>query len=142
MKYLLTLNRFDLDKNLLIEKLRKFGNVNEDNKRLVLECNTDINNLRKIQEINDIYTIGVDFRELRNYQEFNKDILDFVKKIMGKSFFVRTKFLSKIPISSKSIIKRINSLLKKEDMYFKEQNAEINIYTEFKKDRVRVRKYI
>ena len=103
-----------------------------------MECNTDINNLRKIQEINDIYTIGVDFRELRNYQEFNKDILDFVKKIMGKSFFVRTKFLSKIPISSKSIIKRINSLLKKEDMYFKEQNAEINIYTEFKKESNRI----
>ncbi len=138
MKYLLTLNRFDLDKNLLIENLRKFGNVKEEDNRLILDGNVNLNELRKLQEINEIYTIYIDLKELKNYQDFNKDTLDFVKKVKGKSFFVKVKFLSKIPISGKSIIKRVNSLLKKESLFFKEQDAEINIYIEFKKESNRI----
>ena len=134
MKYLLTLNRFDLDKNILIERLRKFGNVKEQDNRIILDGNVNLNELRKLQEINEIYTIHIDFKELKNYQDFNKDTLDFIKKVKGKSFFVKVKFLSKIPISGKSVIKRINSLLKKESLFFKEENADINIYIEFKKE--------
>ncbi len=132
MKYLLILNRFDINKEILFDKLKKFGNIEEDFGRIILNSNFPINEMRKLQEINEIFTIYIDFKELKNYQEFNKDVLDFIKNFNVRSFYVRTKFLSKIPISSKSIIKRVNSLLKREGLFFKEE-ADINIYVEFLK---------
>ena len=123
MKYLILLNRFDIDKEKLKEKI---GNFYEDNGLVVL----DPKNL-DAKEIDKAYMIVEDWKKL-DYQSLNFDSLKCLNYAKGNTFFVKTKFIDKIKISSKSIIKRINSVMKKENLSFNE-NGDIEIYVQFKR---------
>ena len=47
MKYLLILNKFDIDKAVLLNKLRDLGHVKEDFDRFILETGTCIEDINK-----------------------------------------------------------------------------------------------
>jgi len=125
MKYILTLNRFEIDK----AKLRnKIGNFYEDHGTIV-----DSIKFKDISEVDKIYFLSSDWKRL-DFRLFNEDILKAFKLVNGNSFFAKTKFFDKIPLSSKSIVKKINSLMKKEGLGYKENGA-IEFLVQFKKEK-------
>ena len=125
MKYLLTLNRFDIDRDKLKQKIGEFY---EDNGLIVDELkNIDIT------EIDKVYFLCSNWKSL-DFNELKQDILNSLKLVHGKTFFAKTKFFDKIKISSKSIVKKVNSLMKKENIPYVE-NGEIEIFIQFKRDK-------
>lgn len=125
MKYLLILNKFELSKDVLKNKIKaklKDANFREDN-GLILETNKDINETLYLEEINKILPL------YKNWQKLDfKDFKDNFTNLKINSHFVKVKFLSKIPISVKSIIKKVNSALKSSKF---SENPEKIIYIEF-----------
>ncbi len=123
MKYLLILNKFEISKEILKNEIKNIlndANVYEDN-GLILETNQDINAVLYFEEIEKILPMYKDWQkfEFKSFKEnFNLNI---------KNYLVKIKFLSRVPISSKSLIKKINSILKSHD----EKNPENIIYIEF-----------
>ena len=128
MKYLLILNKFELNKEKLKDKIRSKiqAKFYEDN-GLILETSQNIDEVLYFEEIEKILLMHKDWQKFSftNFKEnFNVNIRDYL---------IKTKFLDKIPISSKSLIKKINSVLKAHD----EKNPENIIYIEFiKRDRI------
>lgn len=125
MAYLLVLHRFEIDKRRLKEKI---GDFYEDH-GIIVE-NTNFNVLNEVEKVYILYN----YWKKLDFKKFNLDILDAFKLVRGKTFFARTKFFDKIPISSKSIIKKINSLMKKEGLAYRE-NGEIEFLIQFKKEK-------
>ena len=138
MKYLLFLNRFELDKEKLKSKL---GNVKfaDDEKRLLVEGNLDLEKVKKLPEINKIAILKQDWKEL-SFSNIGKECLsNFSGK---KDFKVEARFLSKIPVSAISLYKKINSYFKKEGLSFNENSDNI-IYLEIiKKEKTLYRIFI
>src|SRR3989344_5145229 len=128
MKYLLILNKFELNKEKLKDKIRSKiqAKFYEDN-GLILETSHNIDEVLYFEEIEKILLMHKDWQKFSftNFKEnFNVNI---------RHYLIKTKFLDKIPISSKSLIKKINSVLKAHD----EKNPENIIYIEFiKRDRI------
>lgn len=137
MKYILFLNRFDFDINILKEKINKLVKdikIFDEDKRLIVEAeNLDLDKLIKIEEINRIAIMHNEWREL-NFKNLVNDCLNAFKKQNKKTFFVQVRFLSKIPISTKSIYKKVNAEFKKHNYQYKE-NGECIVYIEIKKDK-------
>ena len=125
MKYLLILNKFELSKDVLKNKIKtnlEDANFHEDN-GLILETNKDINETLYLEEINKILPLYKDWQKL----DF-KNFKDNFTNLKINSHFVKVRFLSKIPISAKSIIKKVNSALKSSKF---SENPEKIIYIEF-----------
>jgi tRNA(Leu) C34 or U34 (ribose-2'-O)-methylase TrmL len=124
MKYLLILNKFELSKEVLKNKVKNKLNDSkfyEDN-GLILETNQNINEIIYFEEIEKILPLYKDWKEL-NFKTFKNDFLN----LNIKTHLIKIKFLNKIPISAKSIIKKINSALKPSKY---SENAEKIIYLE------------
>ena len=143
MKYIINLNRFFMDFDCVESKIKDcvFGLktlfLDKKNNRFFLEADSiDVNKLRMILEISDLLPVLVGYKRFSSFSDFNSDILGCFNGVLSKpkTFKVKVKFMSKIPISSISIIKRINTLLKKEGLLFNEENPDLNIYVEFDKD--------
>ena len=135
MKYLLFLNKFELDKERLKQKI-KAESVKEEIGRLIVDSKNDISEeLLGMQEVKKIYEIVEDWKEL-NFKTLKKNSLKAVKnyKTLIHSYIIETRFLDKIPISAKSIYKHINPYLKHEGLIVDEKNAEVILYIEFKKE--------
>ncbi len=136
MKYLLFLNRFDLNLDKLKSKISsklKDSKFYEDEKyTLMLETNQNIKEILNFQEIRKICPLYSDWKKLASFKDFRNNIVFNVKKSKIKTYSVATKFLSKVPISSKSIYKRVNTALKFEGLKYNE-SPEGTIYIEFKK---------
>jgi tRNA G18 (ribose-2'-O)-methylase SpoU len=125
MKYLLILNKFELDKNILKNKIKSRLNDSkfyEDN-GLILETEQDIKNILYFEEIEKILQLHKDWKKL-DFKNFKNDF----NNLNIKTHFVKVKFLSKIPISAKSIIKKVNSALKQSNY---SENPEKYVYIEF-----------
>ena len=109
MKYLLILNKFELSKERLKDKIKAELNDSkfyEDN-GLILGTQQDINKILFFEEIEKILPLYLDWKKL-DFKTFKQDFND----LNIKTHLVKVKFLSKIPISTKSIIKKVNSALK------------------------------
>ena len=125
MKYLLILNKFELNKDILKNKIKtklKNANFYEDN-GLIIETNQNINEILYLEEINKILPLYKDWQKL-DFKTFK----DNFTNLSIKTHLVKVKFLNKIPISAKSIIKKVNSALKGSKY---NENAENIIYIEF-----------
>jgi tRNA(Leu) C34 or U34 (ribose-2'-O)-methylase TrmL len=124
MKYLLILNKFELSienlKEKIINKLNdaKFYNDNG----LILETSNNINDILYFEEIEKILTLHKNWQKL-DFKTFKNNFND----LNINSYLVKVRFLSKIPISAKSIIKKTNSALKSKYS----ENPEKIIYIEF-----------
>ena len=129
MKYLIKLNRFNLDKSKLLKKL---GNpeILEDSEDLLIESKEIKPNF---QEINSIYELFENWRKL-DFRDLKKSCLAICKNKNIKDYSIKIKFLEKIKISAKSIYKHINPYLKFENINYNE-NSENIIYIELKKDK-------
>lgn len=125
MPYLLVLNRFDINKEILQQKI---GAFHEDHGVIVDEIR-----FGNISEVSKVYRLRNNWASL-DFKQLNKDILGSLKLVSGKTFFASAKFFDKIPISAKSIKKKINSLMKKENIPYKE-NGEIEFLVQFKRDK-------
>lgn len=124
MKYLLTLNKFELNKEVLKNKIKARLNdakFYEDN-GLILETNKNANEILYFEEIEKLSPLYKDWQKI----DFDKFKNNFTN-LNIKSHFVKVRFLSKIPISTKSIIKKVNSALKGNYS----ENPETYIYIEF-----------
>jgi len=129
MKYLLVLNKFELDVNKLKDKIKsKIQASFYENNGLILETNDNINEILYFEEIEKIFVMYKDCSKF----DFNTFKQSF-SNLKVKNYLVKIKFLSKIPISAKSLIKKINSVLKSHN----EKDPEDIIYVEFiKKDNI------
>ena len=143
MKYIINLNRFFMDFDKLESNIKDcaFGLrtifFDKKNNRFFLETDSiDEGKLRKMAEISEVLPVFIGYKRFSSFSDFNLDILSCFKGVLSKpkTFKVKVKFMSKIPISSISVIKRINTLLKKEGLLFNEENPDIYIYVEFDKD--------
>ncbi|MFA5176005.1 MAG: hypothetical protein WC413_01970 [Candidatus Nanoarchaeia archaeon] len=136
MKYLLILNKFELSVAKLKTKIKdslKDSKFSEDN-GLILETNEDIKKILYFEEIEKILPLYQDWKAF-DFKTFKETFADL--KI--KTHLVKTNFISSIPISSKEIIKKVNSALNSK---FSE-NPEKVIYIEFiKKEKPYYRVFI
>ena len=134
MKLLLFLNKFDINENILYEKINLFIKV-EDLKKdgdvvLINAKNIDIQRLLALQEIKKIVELKSDWEKLdfKNLKEY------CFKAIKGyNSYLIKTNFLNKIPISAKSIYKEVNPYLKHEGFIVDENKYDVLLHLEFKK---------
>ena len=120
----MVLNRFDINKDILRQKI---GNFHEDYGVIFDEIK-----FGNISEVSKIYRLRKNWASL-DFRQLNKDVLESLKLVNGKTFFANAKFFDKIPISAKSIKKKINSLMKKENISYKE-NGDIEFLVQFKKE--------
>ena len=124
MKYLLMLNKFDLSKEILKEKIKsKLNDARfQEESGLILETNQDVNEILYFEELEKILPLHKEWQKL-DFKKFKNDF----ENLSIKTYFIKVKFLNKIPISSKSIIKKANSALKGNYS----ENPEKYIYIEF-----------
>jgi len=125
MKYLVKLNRFEIDKEKLKSKLN--AKIEEENGNLIVD-----GEIKKLAEIKEIYELFTNWKKL-NFKELKEDTLKLVQRKNIKDYQIKTKFLDKIKISAKSVYKHINPYLKHENIFPKEDSNKI-IYIEFKKE--------
>ncbi len=122
MKYLLILNKFELDEEILKNKIKKVIQAEfYENNGLILETKEDIEKILYFEEIEKILPTYKDWQKF-NFNNFKNNF-----NINIKDYLVKIKFINKMPISSKSLIKKINSVLKNHN----EKNPENIIYIEF-----------
>ena len=103
MKHLLVLHKFELNREILKNKIKERLNdakFYEDN-GLILETSKDIDEILYFEEINQILPLYKDWQKL-NFKTFKNNF----ENLNIKSYFIKVKFLSKIPISGKSIKSR------------------------------------
>jgi len=134
MKLILFLNRFDKDKETIKNKLSKLNSkiITQEKENLILESN-EINQLLNLQETSKIFKIITDWKTLK-FNSLKKDALNSIKESKIKSYKIQTKFHDKIKISAKSVYKHINPYLKHESFQVNEENPEVILYLEFKKE--------
>lgn len=142
MKYIVKLNRFEVDLKALEYKIKsctlgfKSMTFDYENNRFFLEADRVYQDkLTGLQEVKEVILIGVGYKRLGGFSDFNLDVLGCFRRLSfrPKTFMVRVKFISKLPISSKSIIKKINTLLKKEGLTYS-KDSDFIVYVEFDKD--------
>ena len=135
MKYLIILNKFEFDINILKNKLKnKVNNFTEEQGRLVIETNDNITEeLKQLQEVKKYYIINTEWKEL-DFKKLKTDALRTVKNY--KSYIIETKFYDKMQISAKSVYKQINPYLKHEGLVV-DENPEVILYVEFKKENLK-----
>ena len=124
MKYLIILNKFELSKERFKEKVKnefQDAKFQEDN-GLILETQGDINEILYFEEIEKILPMHKDWQRL-DFKTFKNNF----DNLNIKSHLVKIRFLSKIPISANSIIKKVNSVLKQSKY---SENPEKIIYIE------------
>lgn len=140
MKCLIFLNKFEFDLNTLKNKILKYGkgiNFNEEDKNLFVEADSlNLDEIIKFEEVKKICLLAEDWKKL-DFRGLINDSLNAFEKKPTNTFAAQAKFLSKIPISAKSIYKKINSEFKKHN-YKYEENPETIIYIEFKKENKQV----
>lgn len=114
------------------------------NNRFFLEADRIDEKIKEFQEIGEIIEVYVGYKNFSSFNTFNVDILESLERLPFriKTFKVKVRFISKIPISSKSIIKRVNTILKKDGLSFSEDSQDIVIYIEFDKDQNKNKKYL
>ena len=136
MKYLIVLNRFNIDRNKFFKSINA-SLVKEEDSGYLISGNLDIKGINKKQEVNSIYELVSDWNEL-NFKSLKEDCLKSVKDKNAETYLIKTKFLNKIKISAKSVYKHINPYLKHDGFSVNEENPEIIIYIEFKRENKKV----
>ena len=129
MQYILFLNKFSISLEKLEKKIKdllKDASIEKEDNHLILTTNSDVNRIISFDEISKITEIKVPFTHLKTFEDFRKVLLNNLDK-KYKTFAVVTKFITNIPISKRSIYKRINSLLKKESMQYEEDSPELSV---------------
>lgn len=122
MRYLLTLNKFELNKDKLKDKIKsKIKAKFYEDSGLILETQESIDDIFYLEEVEKILSMHKDWQKF-SFNNFKENF-----NINVKNYLVKIKFLSKIPVSNKSLIKKINSVLKNHN----EKNPENIIYIEF-----------
>src|SRR3989338_10670048 len=132
MEYLIFFNKFDFDKNKFIFKLKNCKILKKEEKYWIIDTN-NLEYLRSLQEISKILTKTTNWKRL-NFKAIKKDSLDTLKILDKKTYKIQTKFHDKIKISAKSVYKHINPYLKHESFQVNEENPEVILYLEFKKE--------
>lgn len=117
MKYLIFFNKFGMDEKKLKSKLGKI--IEFSSEKAIVE--TKLDDLLKLDEVDRIIELKTDFKPF-NFTELKKDALKYVKE---KNYFIKTDFISKIPISAKSLYKHINPYLKHEGFIVNEDYDEL-----------------
>lgn len=128
MKYLIVLNRFDLDLNVLKKKL-KADNIKQDVKdRVIVDSALRLDDILELQEVKEVYKLYCDWRAFSSFNELASIALKAYKG--DKKYKVVAKFLDKMSFSAKEVGKRINTFFKKEGYNYSEDGDVL--YIEFK----------
>ena len=123
MKYLLKLQRFDMDLKVLEKKLNcKILEQIKD--RVVIE--TDSKNLHELPEVKEVIILKHNWKKYKDMKTFVEDCAKFIKE----DYNIIVKFLEKSKVYSGQVKKKLNSYLKKEGLSYS-PNAK-KVYVEFK----------
>ena len=117
MKYLIYFNKFEINPEKLKFKLGKI--IEFSSEKAIVESKLD--DLLKLDEVDKIIELKTDFKPF-SFVELKKDALKYIKQ---KNYFIKTDFISKIPISAKSLYKHINPYLKHEGFIVNEDYDEL-----------------
>ena len=132
MEYILLLNKFE--KNNLAKKLESLNvKVLAREKENLIIKTENIDKLLELQEISKILKLTTNWKEF-SFNELKIDSLNSIKDLKQNNYKIQTKFYDKIKISAKSIYKHINPYLKHEGFMPNEENPEIILYVELKKE--------
>lgn len=134
MKYLIKLNRFELDKEKLKNKiisLDSSATFDDEEGYFFVDSKIQGEKFIELQEVARVVCLFTDWGEF-GFKTLKEDCLNLVRKINIKSYSIETKFYDKVPISAKSLYKHINPYLKHEGILVDEENGDI-IYLELKK---------
>ncbi len=132
MKYLLFLNRFDLDRNTITSRLQSLHLTvhGEDHKGLLVE-GPSIEEALKLQEVKSAVVLTTSWKHL-DYDQLPKDALEAVKLFPGKKYIIKPKYHEKMrSLSAKQVFKDINPTLKREGFTPDEKAPETLLYIEF-----------
>lgn len=132
MEYILLLNKFKQDN--LAKKLESLNIkiLNKEEGNLIIKTE-NIDKLLELQEISKILKVTTDWKKF-SFTTLKIDSLNSIKDLKQKNYKIQTKFYDKIKISAKSIYKHINPYLKYESFIPNEENPEIILYIEIKKE--------
>lgn len=137
MQYVLFLNRFEKDINVLKKKLANLGiSLLSFNKNYAVIEGKDIEKALSMQEVAGISKIIIDWKLFKtfDFDKLKKDALLTIQDSSKKEYKIKTKFYDKTSFSSKRIYKTINPLLKKKGFIINENNPEVILHVEFKKE--------
>ncbi len=133
MKYLIKLNRFELDKDKLKNKivdLDSSATFDDEEGYLFVNSNIQGEKFVELQEVAKIVCLFTDWKDF-SFTTLKENCLNLVKKINIKEYIIENKFHDKVPISAKSLYKHINPYLKHENINVNEKGD--IIYVELKK---------
>ena len=134
MKYLLILNRFDLDLDVLKKKLKARSLEKYVKQRVVIDSDLGLNRILGLHEVNECYQLYCDWIRFSSFKDLSLNALKGYKG--SKRYKVVVKFIEKCRFSSKEASKRINSYFKKEGYVFSDEGDVL--YVEFKKGYYRI----
>ncbi len=136
--YILFLNRFEKDMNVLKKKLSSLGiNVLSFTEKLLVVEGKNIEKSLALSEISGVAKIVSDWKSL-DFEKLKKDALSAMQDSNKKAYKIKTKFHDKTSFSSRRVYKTVNPSLKKENYTFNEDNPEVILYIEFKKENKKV----
>src|SRR3990167_2596484 len=129
MKYLLRLQKFDMDLELLEKKLNcKILEKKKD--RILVE--TNLKNLHSFNEIMEIVILKQNWKDFKTMKDFVEDCSTFI----NESYNIDVRFLEKNKFSAGHIKKKLNSFLKKKGLNY--SNVGKKIYIEFSGNQYRI----
>src|SRR3989338_24035 len=129
MKYLLRLQKFDMDLELLEKKLNcKILEKKKD--RILVE--TNLKNLHSFNEIMEIVILKQNWKDFKTMKDFVEDC----STIINESYNIDVRFLEKNKFSAGHIKKKLNSYLKKKGLNY--SNVGKKIYIEFSGNQYRI----
>ena len=134
MKYLIILNRFDINLDILSKKLN--SSIKKEERDRITVNDINVNDSIKLDEVKEIIPLIFDYKPFHGFNELCQDALYAFKQLGKNKFKVETRFLTKQKFSGKQVYKRINTYLKKEGFSYDEDGE--TVYIEFNKNLYRV----
>ncbi len=129
MKYLIILNRFDMEDKAIEEKL-KAKIIEKEKFRITVDSELSLEEISKLQEVKRVIPLQTDWTDFESFKNFMNKCIEAAKKAKIQEFNIVVKFLIKTRLSAGEIKKKVNTFLNKEGLRYS-HDAPI-FYIEFK----------
>lgn len=139
IEVIIFLNKFDLDLDKVKAKLKKMKveTIEDREHRLIGKLSNEeaINDIVKMNEVDKVVMLENNWEEF-SFKAMREKCFSLAEKTKDnfETFYIHTRLLDAIPISAKSINKKMSSVFKKEGMTFNEKNKDVIIFIELMKD--------
>ena len=134
MEYILFLNRFELDKDKLKNKIIKLDNsvsFLDGEKVIAVDSKLDAEEFMKFHEVKYVVVLFKNWKNF-SFKDLKEDCLQLCGNFNVKRYFVELKFWDKVKISARSLYRHINPYLKHEGILVNETDGDI-LYIDIRK---------